>query len=80
MLPAFRELSLKHSTQVELVTEEVEAEGGEHQEVVAHLEEAAAEAQEEGASSVRKEAQRPSSYVYRLSPRIRELRDYTGTA
>ena len=76
----FRELLLKHSAQVELATEEVEAGEGEHQEVVAHLEEAAAEVQEEGASSVRKEAQRPSSYVYRLWPRRRELTDYTGTA
>ena len=52
---------LKQSSQVDSATEEVEAEGEELQEVVALLEEAAVEAQEEEASSVRKEAQRPSS-------------------
>ena len=41
--------------------EEVEAEGEEHQEVVAPLEEVAVEVQEEEASLVRKEARRPSS-------------------
>lgn len=70
---------LKHSAQAESATEEVEVEGEEHLEVVAPLEEAAVEVQEEEASLARKEAQRPSSYVYRLSPRRKELRDYTGT-
>ena len=60
---------LKHSVQVDSATEEVEVEGEEHQEVAVPLEEAAVEVQEEEASSVRKEAQRPLSYVYRLSPR-----------
>ena len=47
------------------MTEEVEAGGEEHQEVVALLE----EAQEVEASSGQKEAQKPSSYVYWLSPK-----------
>ena len=59
--------------------EEVEAEGEELQEVVALLEEAAVEVQEEEASPVRKEARRPSSYVYKLSPTSKELRGHTGT-
>ena len=49
-------------------TEEVGVEGEEHREVVALLEEVPVEVQEEEASSVQKEAQKPSSYVYRLSP------------
>ena len=48
-------------------TEEVEVEDEEHQEVVAPLEEAPVEVQEVAASSVRKEAQEPSLYVYMLS-------------
>ena len=73
-----RELLLKHSVQVDSATEEVEVEGEEHQEVVAPLEEAAVEGQEEEANSARKEAQRPLSYVHRLSPLGQELRNYTG--
>ena len=42
-------------------TEEVEVEGEEHQEVVVPLEEVAAAVQEEEASLVRKEAQKPLS-------------------
>lgn len=70
---------LKHSPQVDSATEEVEVEGGEHQEVVVHPEAVAVEAREEEANSAQREAQRPSSYVYRLSPGRQELRDYTGT-
>ena len=62
------ELLLKHSAQVDSATEEVEVEGEEHPEVVAPLEEVSVEAQEEEASSVRREAQRQLSYVYRLLP------------
>ena len=57
---------LKHSAQVDLATEEAGVEGEEHPEVVAPLEEVFVEVQEEEANSVRREAQRPSSYVYRL--------------
>ena len=60
---------LKHSAQVDLVTEEVEEGLEEHQEVAALPEEAAAEAQEVEASSGQKEAQKLSSYVYWLSQR-----------
>ncbi|KAL9074461.1 MAG: hypothetical protein Q9161_002249 [Pseudevernia consocians] len=48
--------------EVDSATEEVEVEGEEHQEVAVPLEEAAVEVQEEEASSVRKEAQRPLSH------------------
>lgn len=61
-----RSCLLKHSAQVDLATEEVEVEGEEHPEVVAPLEEVSVEAQEEEASSVRREAQRLLSYVYKL--------------
>ena len=60
-------------------TEEVEVEGEEHQEVVALLGEAAAGVQEEEASLVRKEAQKPLSYVCRLSTIKQELRSHAGT-
>lgn len=70
---------LKHSTQVDSATEEVEVEGEELPEVVAPLEEAAVEVQEEEANSVQKEAQKPSSYVHTLSLGRQELRHYTGT-
>ena len=75
----FRELSLKQSAQVDSAIEGVEVEGEGRQEVVVPLEEAAVEVQEEEASSVRKGAQKLSSYVHRLSPIRRELRGYTGT-
>ena len=55
------ELLLKHSAQVDLVTEEVEEGPEEHQEVVALPEEVAAEVQEVEVSSGQKEAQKPSS-------------------
>ena len=60
---------LKHSAQVDLVTEEVEEGLEEHQEVVELPEAAAVEAQEVEASSGQKEAQKPLSYVYWLSHR-----------
>ena len=49
-------------------TEEVEVEGEERPEVVAPLEEVFVEVQEVEASSMRREGQRPLSYVYGLSP------------
>lgn len=64
---------------MDLATEEAEVEGEEHQEVAAPQEEVAVEVREEEASSVRKEAQKPLSYVYRPSPIGQELRGYTGT-
>ena len=70
---------LKHSPQVDSATEEVEVEGGEHQEVVVHPEEVAVEVREEEANSAQREAQRLSSYVCRLSLEKQELRDSTGT-
>ena len=63
------ELLLKHSAQVDLVTEEVEEGLEEHPEVVVLPEEAVAEAQEVEVSSGQKEAQKLSSYVYWLSHR-----------
>ena len=62
------ELLLKHSVQADLATEEAGVEAEEHREAVAPPEEADAEVQEEEANLVRKEAQRPLSYVCRLSP------------
>lgn len=53
---------------MDLATEEAEVEAEEHREAVAPLEEVDAEVQEEEANLVRKEAQRPLSYVCRLSP------------
>lgn len=59
--------------------EEVEGEDEEHQEVVAPLEEAAVGVQEGEASLVRKEAQKPLSYVQSFSHTRQELRENTGT-
>ena len=51
----------------------------ERQEVVAPQEEAAVGVREEEASLVRKEAQKPLSYVCRLSTIRQELRSHAGT-
>ena len=64
---------------MDLATEEAEVEDEEHQEVVAPQEEADVGVQEEEASLVRKEAQKPLSYVCRLSTIRQELRSHAGT-
>lgn len=64
---------------MDLATAEAEVEDEEHPEVVAPQGEVAEEVQEEEASSVRKEAQKPLSYVCRLFVHNTGLKNYTGT-